>query len=148
MDAPGLPGNRRFQSHEIAGHTYQITPADAETVDGAIARCLSMVSLKALRPDDFKFLVALLRQTTKVGIIDTLGDGRTTWVPLDACYKDHFAGPGQAAYVAWLPIAFEVSFGSFLGALPDAFIALTARFRSTFQKVQAGFAGVSSSAKS
>jgi len=142
-----LPGNRKAQEHILQGVTYQITPADAETVETVIARGISMVSTQNLRPEDFKFFMSILRATTKVGIVDTLGDGRVTFVALESCYRDHFAGEGQKLYAAWLPVAVDVSFGFFLAALPAVFTEWTGRFRSIVQKVATGSSGGSSSQK-
>jgi hypothetical protein len=111
----------------IEGVVYEITQVGAETGDAilfrvgqALAMSLTATSLadilvrlmRNLSIEDFVWLRNEMKKCTKVGIVDTVGDGRVTFTPLAPLYDDHFAGRYMAA-LEWLKGALESNFGAF-----------------------------------
>ena len=135
--------HRKVQETEIAGHTYRFTQLGAETGDAILFRLGRGLAMSDLKPEDFEYVRNVFRGSTKLQIIDTKGDGRKTWVPLASCYDDHFAGRYEAL-AEWLKAAFEMNFGSFLGATLKLADTRAAVLSSIFPTVVPGASGESS----
>lgn len=147
---------RDIRELEIDGHHYQVKLIGAHVggqilfrVGRALPGLLAGQSLspEMLSTEDFRFVVAAFIDGTRVGVVDTKGDGRTTWVALDQSYDEHFAGR-YGAWAEWLKASWEANFGPFFSA-----IAALARARKTVatsvrpsEPKPAGSAGASSSA--
>jgi hypothetical protein len=107
---------RKTQEFEIDGHLYQVQQVGAETGDAILFRLGRGLAMSDLKPEDFEHIRSVLRDSTKLQIVDTKGDGRKSWVPLSDKYGDHFAGRYEVA-AEWFRAAFEFNFASFIDVI-------------------------------
>ena len=107
---------RKMQEVEIDGHLYQMQQVGAETGDAVLFRLGRGLAMSDLKPEDFEYVRNVFKNSTKLQIVDTRGNGAKNWVPLAQAYDDHFAGRYEAT-AEWLKTAFEWNFGSFLDVI-------------------------------
>lgn len=117
-------------------------------IDSSIAVMMALV--RRLPIEDFDWLCDEMAKCTQVGIVDKVGDGRTTFTPLGPLYDDHFRGR-YMALVEWLKGALETNFGAFFAELQERVYTLggaAGASGSSLPKAQtpSGSSGASSSA--
>ena len=132
--------HRKVQETEIAGHTYQFTQLGAETGDDILFRLGRGLAMSDLKSEDFAFVRNVFKNSTKLLIVDTKGEGRRTWVPLSDKYDDHFAGRYQDVG-EWLKVCFEFNFGPFLDVIRKFVVTRMAAVTSTSQSGALGGSG-------
>jgi hypothetical protein len=148
---------RKTESKKIDGIEYFVTQMGAESgqrVIFRVSRALPSIlrpsgfAPEDLLPEDFDFVLKLLVETTSVGIVDkvdigdgkTVGDGRTTRVPLSRIYDDHFGG-NWGPWAQWLKFCWEVNFGSFFDVVRGLARAATELRTSASPKAPTGGSG-------
>lgn len=107
---------RKSAEVTIDGHTYRVKQVGAETGDAILFRLGRGLAMSDLSPKDYEFVRNIFKANTDLQIVDTKGDGRKNWAPLESAYDDHFAGRYEAL-MEWLQFAFSHNFGNFLGAV-------------------------------
>ena len=136
---------RKTEEKEIDGFTYQVRQVGAETGDGILFRLGRGIAMSDLKQEDFSYVRDVFKNSAKMQIVDTKGDGRKTWVDLGDKYDEHFAGRYQAA-AEFLKFAFECNFGSFFEAARNV-LGSQAALSSVVQRAVGGGSGDSSSTK-
>jgi hypothetical protein len=148
---------KQTQETTIDGVPYRVTQLGATTggqimfrlgrAFGAVVAGLRVgnVTLDALDPADFDWLVKTLQPATKVGIVDVAGGGKVNFVDLPHVFEDHFAGR-YPQMLEWLKFSLEVNYGPLQGALGSLFRGAMALSPSISPKASTGSPLDSSSA--
>lgn len=138
---------RETREREIDGVTYKVTQFGGDTARKAIVRGALSLTVQNLTEENLLWLHGEFAKNTEVGIKDTAGDGRVTFVKLSEHYDSHFEGgpASHARMLKWTMFAWEVNFGPLVDAVPAMVRGLRAVFPLSFQKARTGSSGGSSS---